>query len=1205
MADGDASHADHHQDQREDEHNDTNNHDTLDSTATTARTDDPEGSKDPNGSGEKAEPVNDAGKGDADEETASTRSPHVAALASASSLVLPLTDPILALDPDVSSVDELVAMLRGQITDLAGQVTSLNSKLVKSYTQRGEIEDDLHDTQEQEALLKMRVAELERDRERWTKEIEAGGWVEKNHVQGEMQRLMATVMEETKSRETAVQAHTALETEIENLTSNLFTEANKMVAFERLARARAEEKTRTVEEAGVSMQALLEEVQVGLKDTVLKLEARDAQVADLKRRLAAHGEHVEEDENVTGEGAEDNQLGGIVFSDGERLAPLNTRNLPIRGGPATGGGSGSVSPSPMSAPRLLTSVLPYHEFLAFINYLRQTRITALSKPPEQHSSYPALGGRSFASDPAPLPQLTPDQLLAPHLLLSTHLSQAFLKRCVEEDSDPALRLDLAPGLGFLSRRSVATAIVDGSLVIEPLHSSGELPSDKCSLCGCSLERWLPNSGITRGTKPTTTAAQVAAASVNSTMRKISSSFFSRSSSSSNIAASSPVSASAPPLPARTGRNHSRTPSASEDTPFSFPTTSTAASHHPHDAFLLTHTFRTSDKSQSQRYAVCPSYCLPRLRAVCEFWTYVRVLLRGLLLEESFRFGQVGDNQPTVHGHGSTTPTPLTPARAKAANGLGITELSAEGEKAVTTAAADESIEAKDFEAEDTHTEEQGEKSEGTSAEEKAQGEAEAEKSGGESADTSDKPEEPAGGKEEAADNGEDHDTAPGTPTLGTDSASVSRSGSIKPPRPARSTARNSPKPPSNPSPPASPSLTASTEQAKSRPVLPPRRQTVTAAESHGGGGTSSSGSGWEDRCWGEVVRLKEAVFWTRVAAVAAGGEAVSTRGAKVWSPAKIAVIYYSTYGHVRTLAETIAEEVKAQGAEVTLLQIPEILSDEVRAKLHAAPRAEVPNVTSELLKEFDGYLFGFPTRYGRATAAVSAFFDATGGLWATGALVGKFAGVFTSTASQHGGQETTALTTIPFFVHHGINFVPNPYTAPELTDNSEVVGGGPYGAGAIAGGDGSRQVTVKETSIAKHQAKHFTKIVSQFVAGASVLARQAASTTTAATGAAAAPVVASGEPVLAKAIPASATESAPYSVDAPAATTAKEPTPAAAAVEPTPAPKQETTTPAPAPAAAAPAPAAAATPAPAPAPAQKKKSGLFASCCGGSAKNYD
>lgn len=928
MGDDDSDHAEEQAAHRQLHAEDGDNHDNRDA-ATVALdgqdrvADDEQHPAEPDDGSSKPEQAG------ADDEASSMPSPHVA-LASASSLVLPLTDPILALDPDVSSVDELVAMLRGQITDLAGQVTSLNSKLVKSYTQRGEIEDDLHDTQEQEALLKMKVAELERERERWTKEIEAGGWVEKvrarspptttgpgrrpvsspdflniqNHVQGEMQRLMATVMEETKSRETAVQAHTALETEIENLTSNLFTEANKMVAFERLARARAEEKTRTVEEAGVSMQALLEEVQVGLKDTVLKLEARDAQVADLKRRLAAHGEHVEEDENVTGDRAGENDLGGIVFSDGERLAPLNTRNLPV------GGGSGSVSPSPMSAPRLLTSVLPYQEFLAFINYLRQTRITALSKPPE-HSSYPALTGRSFASDPIPAVQLTPDQLLAPHLLLSTHLSQAFLKRCVEEDSDPALRLDLAPGLGFLSRRSVATAIVDGSLVIEPLHSSsggGDLPSDKCSLCGCSLERWLPNSGIMRGTKPTTTAAQSAAASVNSTMRKISSSFFSRSASSSHLSATSPASTSAPPLPPRATRNHSRTPSASEE-PLSFLPASTAAAHHPHDAFLLTHTFRTSDKSQSQRYTVCPSYCLPRLRAVCEFWTYVRVLLRGLLLEESFRFGQAGSN------NGSATPTPTTPARTtgSVANGLGITELAPEETAAApTTASADEGIEAKDFEAEDTHGREQQPEKEDEEEEKGEEGEAE-DKAEGEGEGSGENVEQRGSGSSEQGETGTEadekkedkeeggNDTAPGTPTLATDSASVSRSGSVKPPRPARSSARNSPRPPSNPSPPGSPSV--ATDQ--NRPVLPPRRQTgegasssaaalppppprhpshaVTAAESQAAGGGAGSGSGWEDRCWGEVVRLKEAVFWTRVAAVAADGEAVSSRGAKVWS----------------------------------------------------------------------------------------------------------------------------------------------------------------------------------------------------------------------------------------------------------------------------------------------------------------------------------
>lgn len=178
MGDGDGNHTNDHP-HRDGAAAEGHEHETTHADATGGETGEQRNSSDDKEHAEQhegnaGEPV----KADVENETSSIRSPHVA-LASASSLVLPLTDPILSLDPDVSSVDELVAMLRGQITDLAGQVSSLNSKLVKSYTQRGEIEDDLHDTKEQEALLKMRVAELERDQARWTKEIEAGGWVEK------------------------------------------------------------------------------------------------------------------------------------------------------------------------------------------------------------------------------------------------------------------------------------------------------------------------------------------------------------------------------------------------------------------------------------------------------------------------------------------------------------------------------------------------------------------------------------------------------------------------------------------------------------------------------------------------------------------------------------------------------------------------------------------------------------------------------------------------------------------------------------------------------------------------------------------------------------------------------------------------------------------------------------------------------------------
>ncbi|KAK4335199.1 Flavoprotein-like protein YCP4 [Rhodotorula toruloides] len=1101
------------------------------------------------------------------------------AAASTSSLNLPLKDPNPSLEPAAASNEELVAILRAQITDLASQVTSLNSKLVKSYTTRGELEDELHEKQEQERAMRKRVADLEKDKEKWEKEIEAGGWVEKTHVQGEMQRLMAKVVEETKTRETAVQAHTALETEVENLTSNLFSEANKMVAFERLARARAEEKTRTVEEAGVSMQALLEEVQVGLKDTVLKLEKRDEEVATLKRRLAALGEPVEEDQVQEGESAE-GDVGAIVFSDGEHLTPIDTRVA------ASAGPSSAISPSHLSAPKLLTSVLPYHEFLAFVTYLRQTRVSALNRPPEGGSfSHPALSTRSFAMDPSHPHYLTPAQLLAPHLLLSTHLSQPFLKRCVEEDSDPALRLDLAPGLGFLSRRGVGTAVVDGTLLIEPLHSGIELPSDKCAMCGCSLEKWLPNSGNVRGAKTPTTSV----AAVNQTMRKLGSSLFSRSSSNSTPTLSS-VSSSSPTA------YHSHTSSTSSES-FTFPPPQTSASHHPHDASLLVHLFRISDTS-TQRYPICPSYCLARLRAVCEFWTYIRVIERGLLLEEGFRFVRGrGDSNAKELGVRKVTDGIVSPGKKMKDEGEDGTDgLGISGSGAPANGGG-EGVEAKYFETEDTH----GEKGEAS-----AQG--------------TPKIVEPEAG-EEAQHDGEaegrrstssDHPGDEGKPSNSSTTSLSSAKGSA-PPRPSRSSARNSPAPSATPSPPGSPRVSTA---PSTPPALPPRRggppkHPSLSATEEGGDSIIGSAIGWEDRCWSEVVRLKESVFWTRVAAVAPDGGEVSSRD-----------------GHVRTLAEAIAAEAKTTGVEVDLLQFPEILTEEIRGKMHAAPRGDYPDVKPDDLTRYDGFLMGFPTRYGRAPAAVSAFFDATGGLWAKGALIGKFASVFTSTASQHGGQETTALTTVPFFAHHGITFVSPGYAAADLTDINEIVGGSAYGAAGIASGDGSRGISEKELNIARNQATYFANTVKTFVAGKTVLEKHAAGLTAtegaaaATTGAAAAGAATTttststgthpeeGAPALGKAIPTESTT--PYTVDdsTPAATETPKETAAtsepaattpATAAEPTPAPAQKETTPDPA-AAATPAPAAASTTKPA---QQKKKGGIFAMCCGGNSSNYE
>ncbi|GAA6026184.1 hypothetical protein JCM11491_003874 [Sporobolomyces phaffii] len=313
--------------------------------------------------------------------------------------------------------------------------------------------------------------------------------------------------------------------------------------------------------------------------------------------------------------------------------------------------------------------------------------------------------------------------------------------------------------------------------------------------------------------------------------------------------------------------------------------------------------------------------------------------------------------------------------------------------------------------------------------------------------------------------------------------------------------------------------------------------------------------------------------------------------------AKIAVIYYTLYGHVSTLALAEAEAAKATGAEVDIFRFPEILSDEVRSKMHAGPHLDYPEITPDDLLKYDGFIFGAGTRYGRMPAAVSAFFDQTGGLWAKGALFGKMATIFTSTASQHGGQETTALTTIPFFAHHGIIYVPSGFASPELTDLTEIVGGSAYGAAAIAGGDGSRQVSEKELAVAKFQGSSFAKTVAQFVAGKSALEKQQHT----------------GEPILAKAVPTSAVAAAEPTPESNAAgyeVADKAPESEQAAAAPattTPAPADETpTAPAPAPAAAAtapPPPQAAAAAVKQQQQQPKKKGGLF-SCCG-KPENYD
>jgi len=183
------------------------------------------------------------------------------------------------------------------------------------------------------------------------------------------------------------------------------------------------------------------------------------------------------------------------------------------------------------------------------------------------------------------------------------------------------------------------------------------------------------------------------------------------------------------------------------------------------------------------------------------------------------------------------------------------------------------------------------------------------------------------------------------------------------------------------------------------------------------------------------------------------------------------------------MAQEVAKGVESGGAEVRLLQVPETLPKEVLEKMHAPTKPDVPIATPHDLAEADGIIFGIPTRFGMMAAQMKAFFDATGQLWQQGSLVGKPASIFFSTATQGGGQETTALTTVTQLTHHGMLYVPIGYGNPSLFNMDEVHGGSPYGAGTFAGGDGSRQPTTLELGVAAYQGKYFAGVVNALKAG--------------------------------------------------------------------------------------------------------------------------
>lgn len=200
-------------------------------------------------------------------------------------------------------------------------------------------------------------------------------------------------------------------------------------------------------------------------------------------------------------------------------------------------------------------------------------------------------------------------------------------------------------------------------------------------------------------------------------------------------------------------------------------------------------------------------------------------------------------------------------------------------------------------------------------------------------------------------------------------------------------------------------------------------------------------------------------------------------------PAKVQIVFYSLYGHVWKLAEAVAEGARSAGAEVEVLQVAETLPADVLAKMGATEAkkafAHVPTADPKRLGEADAIILGTGTRYGSATAQMQTFLDATGGLWQSGALIGKVGSAFTSTASQHGGQETTLVSLHTFFYHQGMLVSGVPYAAKELLTLAEMSGGTPYGASTITGPKGERMPSENELAIARFQGKHVASVAAK------------------------------------------------------------------------------------------------------------------------------
>ncbi|KAK0521270.1 hypothetical protein OC835_006936 [Tilletia horrida] len=633
-----------------------------------------------------------------------------AAAASASSTTL--TEP---------SAADTTAKLEAHILDLTAQVTGLNEKLVRSFERISDLEDDLSDAHARVSAYSVKVAELEKERQEHLAALNTGLLVEKAHVSSEMSKLMERVIEETAQRGKAESDKEKIERELDELSASLFNEANTMVAVERLARARAEEKSNNLQQSLKDTEAIMLEQRKILESLQAQLDERRA--ADEAAAAAV----------VNGTPTPGSAARSPSISLRELAPP---RSITRAGSSGTINGAGDNA-ARQSAPLILTNTVPYHEFMAFVRFLRKQRQSlapfynyplypkgatgsgaegsgeSSSASSTQHVvatnplmagglglSHGLAGALGAASTSAHVSAGYSREPISPFaaaglsrhrdyptlpsncesmVSISNQLSSiAFLKRAQEEDSEPALRLDLAPALSWLSRRSMQSSILEGTLVIEPVFPGSQLideqairlqnahlPPAACAMCGTGVVNVpLPAPGgdasAQGGALGSTAQSGASGASSSSGWASSISAVTGGGRSKENASSSgsqggSGTSSAGGPSGSGTLTSKSSLPSlfsslrlggSNRDKSSSSGTTiiengdaseETSAPNTPstpmQPAFLPvpTHIFRISETA-SQRYLLCPHHCLVRLRAVCAFWGYVRTLERSIVLE---------------------------------------------------------------------------------------------------------------------------------------------------------------------------------------------------------------------------------------------------------------------------------------------------------------------------------------------------------------------------------------------------------------------------------------------------------------------------------------------------------------------------------------------------------------------------------------------